>query len=186
VLKSGVHATLAGVAVGFCIPLKSKKNPDYSPLRALEQALHPWVAFLILPVFVFVNADITFGDVGLAKTLASTVTLGIVLGLFLGKSIGVFSFAWATIKCKLANKPNHANWGQIWGVSTLTGIGFTMSFFLSTLAFYGSELTELAKRGVIAGTLLSGILGVIIILIAGRGRRYARYDVDAPERTKGL
>ncbi len=164
VLKSGVHATLAGVVVALCIPLNDKDNPDYSPLRYLEHSLHPWVAFGVLPLFAFANAGISFGGLHLSA-IFSSIPIGIALGLFLGKQIGVMAASWICVKTGLAKLPSYANWWQMYGVSLLCGVGFTMSLFIGTLAFNQThpEYLILVRVGVLAGSVISGILGYIVL-----------------------
>ncbi|WP_306224057.1 Na+/H+ antiporter NhaA [Bosea beijingensis] len=168
-LKSGVHATLAGVALALTIPLTpSPARPDsaVSPLHRLEHALHPYVAFLIIPIFGFANAGVSFTGLGLA-TLSQAVPLGIMLGLFLGKQIGVFGFGWLAIRAGLADLPARASWAQFYGIALLCGIGFTMSLFIGLLAFPASEaLQDQTKIGVLAGSLLSGICGWLLLRLA--------------------
>ena len=126
VLKSGVHATLAGIALAFAIPLRNSKKPGTSPLRELEHKLHPWVAFGVLPVFAFANAGVSLAGIGL-KDLLSPVTVGIALGLFLGKQLGIWSACWLAIKGSLAHMPHGGNWKGVYGISLTAGVGFTMS-----------------------------------------------------------
>ena len=165
-LKSGVHATLAGVALALTIPLTpSPAKPDSasSPLHRLEHGLHPYVAFLVIPVFGFANAGVSFAGLGLS-TLATPVPFGIMLGLFLGKQIGVFGFSWVAIRAGFADLPARASWAQFYGIALLCGIGFTMSLFIGLLAFPDSEaLQSQTKIGVIAGSLLSGIGGWLLL-----------------------
>ena len=171
VLKSGVHATLAGVALAFTIPLRrSPGRPDdqLSPLHRLEHRLDPWVAYGIVPLFGFANAGVNLGLVGTSGTLAE-IPLGIALGLFVGKQVGVFTFSWAAIRLRLADCPRDASLAQLYGVSLLCGIGFTMSLFIGLLAFPGApELQSEVKLGVIAGSLLSALVGVSVLLFAGK------------------
>ncbi|QEL23930.1 Na+/H+ antiporter NhaA [Bosea sp. F3-2] len=168
-LKSGVHATLAGVALALTIPLTpSPARPDdtKSPLHKLEHGLHRYVAFLVIPVFGFANAGVSFSGLGLA-TLAAPVPLGIMLGLFLGKQIGVFGFGWVAIRAGLADLPARASWAQFYGIALLCGIGFTMSLFIGLLAFPDSEaLQSQTKIGVLAGSLLSGIGGWLLLRLS--------------------
>jgi NhaA family Na+:H+ antiporter len=168
-LKSGVHATLAGVALALTIPLTpSPAKPDSatSPLHRLEHGLHPWVAFLVIPVFGFANAGVSFAGLGFS-TLAAPVPLGIMLGLFLGKQIGVFGFGWLAIRAGLADLPARASWAQFYGIALLCGIGFTMSLFIGLLAFPSSEaLQDQTKIGVLAGSLLSGVCGWLLLRLA--------------------
>lgn len=164
VLKSGVHATLAGFIVAWFIPLR-RLNADGKPILAtLEHALQPWVAFMILPFFAFANAGVNLVGLGL-ENLFSPMTLGIALGLFVGKQLGVFGMCWLTIKLGVAKIPQGATWLQLYGVSLLCGIGFTMSLFIGSLAFEEQGLAYLAsvKAGVLIGSIVSAILGGFII-----------------------
>ena len=170
VLKSGVHATLAGVALAFAIPLKNPKNPDDSPLEYLEHDLHPWVSFLILPVFAFANAGIPFADMSFGD-LFHAVPLGIMLGLVVGKLVGVYGFSIAAIKMGWAQMPYGASARHLLGVAALCGIGFTMSLFIGGLAFEhtgGNAETYLLthRMGILAGSLIAGIAGYLILKLA--------------------
>lgn len=169
VLKSGVHATLAGVALALTIPLRpSPGRPDdpTSPLHILEHALHPWVAYLIVPIFGFANAGVSLSGMSWAAVLAP-VPLGIAAGLFVGKQIGVFLTTWAAVKLKWADGPEHASWTQVYGVSLLCGIGFTMSLFIGLLAFpTAPDLQDEVKIGVLAGSLLSALVGALVLRLA--------------------
>jgi NhaA family Na+:H+ antiporter len=170
VLKSGVHATLAGVALAFTIPLKSvdKEGNEFSLSKSIEHDLHFWVAFLVLPMFAFVNAGVDLREVSF-ESMLGPVPLGIMAGLFLGKQIGVFGFSFIAIKLKLATLPANSNWLQLYGVAVLTGIGFTMSLFVDSLAFEDDALYEYADRLAILGaSFLSGIVGYLI-LRCGKG-----------------
>jgi NhaA family Na+:H+ antiporter len=169
VLRSGVHATLAGVVLAMTVPVRiTPGRPDEptSPLHRLERALHPWVAFGVLPVFGFANAGVSLAGVD-AGMLLQPLPLGIVAGLFLGKQLGVFLAVWLAVRSGRADLPAHASWVQLYGVATLCGVGFTMSLFIGNLAFAGApELMEATKLGVLAGSLLSGLLGWIILRLA--------------------
>ena len=170
VLKSGVHATLAGVALAFTIPLKSKDKDgnELSLSKEIEHDLHFWVAFFVLPMFAFVNAGVDLREVSF-ESLLGPVPLGIATGLFLGKQIGVFGFSFIAIKLKLAKMPAHSTWLQLYGVSILTGIGFTMSLFVDSLAFKDDTLYEYADRlAILAASFLSGIVGYLL-LRCGKG-----------------
>lgn len=169
VLKSGVHATLAGVALAFSIPLKDEKNPQYCPLRYLEERLHPWVAYLVLPLFAFANAGVSFHDLGM-QDMMHPITLGIVSGLFLGKQVGVMGSCWLAVRWRWATLPYGANWWGIYGVSLLCGIGFTMSLFIGTLAFEGVGAHHGAwlRVGVLVGSLLSALAGYAVLYYALR------------------
>ena len=164
VLKSGVHATLAGIVLAFAIPIRDRKNPQVSPLRNLEHKLHFWVAFGVLPVFAFANAGVSFVGIGL-ENLFNPVTIGIAFGLFLGKQIGIWSVCWLSIKAGWAHMPYGGNWRSLYGISLVAGVGFTMSLFIGTLAFgaIGQHYPAMVRLGVIIGSFLSGILGYLIL-----------------------
>ena len=164
VLKSGIHATLAGVALAAAIPLKVRGAVDAapSPLSRLEHGLSPWIAFLVVPIFGFANAGVSLAGMTPSAVL-DPVRLGVAAGLFLGKQIGVFGSAWVAIRLRLADLPAHATWLQLYGVSALCGIGFTMSLFIGLLAFGDPHLQDATKMGVLAGSLLSAIAGWLII-----------------------
>ena len=168
VLKSGIHATLAGVATAMAIPLKDGQGG--SPLEAAEHVLHPWVAFAVLPMFAFANAGVNLQGVSLA-TLAEGVPLGIALGLVLGKAVGVFGASWLLIRFTGASLPAQASTRQFFGVCVLCGIGFTMSLFIGGLAFAGLDpaYETRVKLGVLGGSLVAGVLGTILLL-GGRAR----------------
>lgn len=165
VLQSGVHATLAGVILAMMIPLhRSSAKPDdaHSPLHVLEHALAPWVTFLIVPLFGFANAGVSFGGLSW-DVLTAPVTLGIALGLFAGKQIGVFLTSMFVIRMGWAELPIYASWRHLYGVSLLCGIGFTMSLFIGLLAFPSPELQGEVKIGVLLGSLASAIAGGIVL-----------------------
>jgi len=169
--ESGVHATLAGVALAFTIPLREKRGrPDdpKSPLHILERRLHPWVGYLVVPLFGFANAGVALSASGWAAA-QMRVPLGIAAGLFLGKQIGVFVFSWIAIRLRWADCPRDASLAQLYGVGMLCGIGFTMSLFIGLLAFPGApHLEEGVKLGVLAGSLCSALGGTIILMFARR------------------
>jgi NhaA family Na+:H+ antiporter len=170
VLLSGVHATVAGVVLAMTIPLRSSKGaPDdtTSPLHRLEHGLAPWVSFLIVPIFGFANAGVSFAGMS-ATVLLEPVTLGVAAGLFVGKQVGVFAAAWLAIKAQLADVPVAASWAQLYGVCLLCGIGFTMSLFIGILAFPSTALHDEVKVGVLVGSLLSAFFGAALLLIARR------------------
>lgn len=162
VLKSGVHATLAGVITALAIPLKANDPTKTSPLHHAEHALHIWVAFLILPLFAFANAGVSLKGITFSDVMAP-IPLGIALGLFLGKQIGVFSFSWIAVKLGLAKLPSGANWCQVYGIACLTGVGFTMSLFIGTLAFEGDDTLNSVRLGVLMGSIASGVLGFTLL-----------------------
>jgi Na+:H+ antiporter, NhaA family len=164
VLKSGVHATLAGVALALAIPFKAGRGGD-SPLTRVEHELAPWVAFGILPLFGFANAGLSFSDLSLSLFI-EPIPVGIAVGLFLGKQIGVFGSAALVIRAGWADPPAGASWIALYGTSILTGIGFTMSLFVGTLAFGQSDLEPLMRFGVLLGSLLSGVVGAAVLGLA--------------------
>jgi NhaA family Na+:H+ antiporter len=170
VLKSGVHATLAGVALALTIPIGRKLEGmgAASPLHRLEHTLHGWVAFLVVPVFGFANAGVSFAGMSLASLLAP-VPLGIALGLFAGKQIGVFGVAWLLIRLRLADKPDGATLVQLYGVALICGIGFTMSLFIGLLAFPASPVSQDAvKLGVLGGSVISALAGAAVLVIVSK------------------
>lgn len=170
VLLSGVHATIAGVVLALTIPLRASRGaPDdvESPLHRLEHALSPWVSFVIVPVFGFANAGVAFAGMA-PSVMIEPVTLGVALGLFLGKQTGVFAASWLAIRLGLARLPVAASWAQLYGVSLLCGIGFTMSLFIGLLAFPDPALQDEVKVGVLAGSLVSALAGAALLLLAKR------------------
>jgi Na+:H+ antiporter, NhaA family len=175
VLMSGIHATLAGVALALTIPLRvspGKPEDATSPLHQLEHALQPWVAFLIVPIFGFANAGVSFTGMSFASLL-NPVPLGVALGLFVGKQIGVFAFSWVAIRMDWADLPANATWAQFYGVALLCGIGFTMSLFIGLLAFPTSpELQDATKLGVLLGSALSALTGAALLSVTKPERRY--------------
>ncbi|QPB42001.1 Na+/H+ antiporter NhaA [Rodentibacter haemolyticus] len=159
VLKSGVHATLAGVIIGFCIPLKGEKGER--PLEDFEHLLVPWTSFLILPLFAFANAGVSFEGIDLSM-LSSPLLLAIALGLIIGKPIGVFGFSYLSVKLGIAKLPEGINFKQIFAVAILCGIGFTMSMFLASLAFEanaGESVNALSRLGILLGSTVSALVG---------------------------
>lgn len=164
VLKSGIHATLAGVVVAFAIPMRDKKT-NKSPLVNLEHALHPWVSFLILPIFAFANGGLDLHLLSI-ESLSNPIAFGIIVGLFFGKQLGVFGFSWLAIKLKIASLPRGVSYLQLYGISVITGLGFTMSLFISSLAFDDPAMVESAKAGTIVGSVLSGILAYMILYLS--------------------
>jgi len=162
VLKSGVHATLAGIAVAAFIPLKS--CDDHSPSRHLEHILHPWVAYGVLPIFAFANAGISFSGIS-GDVVLGTVSTGIVLGLFIGKQLGVFGMTALAIGLGIAKKPAGSSWPMLYAIALICGVGFTMSLFIGSLAFEhgGFEQGAAVRIGVIAGSLVSGFCGWLVL-----------------------
>ena len=170
VLRSGVHATLAGVALAMLVPMNIQRNrseTDTSPLHRLEHAISPWSAFLVIPVFGFANAGISFAGMTL-DTLAQPVTLGVALGLIFGKQIGVMAAVLLATRTGLAKLPAGATWTQMYGVALLCGIGFTMSLFIGLLAFETAAQQEATKLGVLLGSVTCGVAGWLLLRFSGR------------------
>jgi NhaA family Na+:H+ antiporter len=165
VLKSGVHATLAGVAVGFAIPLARQEGE--SLLEQVEHALKPWVSYAIVPIFAFANAGVPLVGMSLA-TVAAPIPLGIIAGLFVGKQLGVFGAAAAAIKLGIAKQPEGASGAQLYGIAILTGVGFTMSLFIGTLAFEDESLMAQIRVGVLAASILSGLVAWLVLSMSAR------------------
>ncbi|EEP95331.1 Na(+)/H(+) antiporter nhaA 2 [Yersinia aldovae ATCC 35236] len=172
ILKSGVHATLAGVIVGFMIPLHTKDKR--SPSESLEHGLHPWVAYLILPLFAFANAGVSLQGVSLSG-LTSLLPMGIAAGLFIGKPLGIFLFSWLAVKLGIAKLPDAINFKQIFAVSVLCGIGFTMSIFIASLAFEGADVALLtySKLGILLGSTAAALVGYSLLRLALPANRKA-------------
>ncbi len=165
VLKSGIHATLAGVVLAMFIPMRGRSKEDDSPLLHLEHALHPYVAYGIMPIFAFANAGVSLAGVNL-ETLTRPLPLAIATALFIGKQIGVFGAVWLTIKAGLARRPEGAGWVHIYGLSLLAGIGFTMSLFIGMLSFSDPQHAAGVRIGVMTGSLLSAIVGYAVLRLA--------------------
>ncbi len=180
VLKSGVHATLAGVALAMAFPITPKKDGGASMLRSAEHGLHPWVAFGVLPLFGFANAGVSFADVGL-DSFVDPLKLGIALGLFAGKQIGIFAAFWLMISRGWAKMPEGASWRQLYGLAALCGIGFTMSLFIGGLAWQHEDYADKIRLGVIVGSLASSALGALLLSTA----KPRRADEDPAIRTSG-
>ena len=165
--KSGIHATIAGVLLASTIPHRLKEH-DFSLLVKIEHGISPYVAFLIMPIFAFANAGVNLDGLTLSSLL-SPVPLGILLGLFFGKQIGVLLFSYIAVKLKFAEMPNNSNWLSVYGVSILTGIGFTMSLFVGNLAFIeNTQYIDGVKIGVLSGSLLSTVFGYLLLLISSK------------------
>ena len=163
VLKSGVPATLAGVIIGFCIPFKGKKGER--PLHDFEHILAPWSSFVILPLFAFANAGVSFGGIDVSM-ISSPLLLAIACGLIIGKPVGVFGFSYISVKLGLAKLPDGINFKQIFAVAVLCGIGFTMSMFLASLAFdadAGESVNTLSRLGILLGSTISATLGYLFL-----------------------
>lgn len=159
---SGIHTTIGGVMVGMAIPLRNPNNGAYSPLNRFMHILHPWVNFLILPIFAFTAAGVNIQTMSLSSLIAP-LPLGIAFGLFIGKQFGIFTSVWLMIKLGFAELPENTNLKQIYGVSIIAGIGFTMSLFIGNLAFTDQLMQEQVKLGVLAGTVLSAIFGWLVL-----------------------
>ncbi|UCH76051.1 MAG: Na+/H+ antiporter NhaA [Rhodospirillales bacterium] len=183
VLKSGVHATLAGVVVALFIPLKSPQDDQESPLKRIEHGLAPWVAFGVMPIFAFANAGVALHNLSFGDLFAG-IPLGILAGLFVGKQLGIFGSVWLAVKMGVSRLPDGVGWLQIYGVSALAGIGFTMSLFIGTLAFSDPEHAAAVRIGVLAGSTLSALLGYVILRYAA-DRLGSRSD-DRSYRAAGV
>jgi NhaA family Na+:H+ antiporter len=171
VLNSGVHATLAGVAIGLAIPMKVTQNGrSFSPLREMEHQLHPWIALGVVPVFVFFNSGIVLSG-STVNTLVSPTSLGIVLGLLVGKPLGIFAAVWLAVQLGVARQPDGTNWWHLCGVALLAGIGFTMSLFIAGLAFSDPTVFRSARLSVVVGSLLSATVGVAVLRFTSHKRR---------------
>jgi NhaA family Na+:H+ antiporter len=179
VLKSGVHATLVGVIVALAIPLRTATPEQPSLLEQLEESLHPWVAFAVLPLFAFANAGVSLQGLSLARLL-EPVPLGIAAGLFPGKAIGILGATWIAVATGLAQKPAGATWIQIAGLAILGGIGFTMSLFIGTLAFPDPTHAAQLRLGVLAGSLTSAVVGYV--LLRASSRRAVTESASDPSR----
>lgn len=167
ILKSGVHATLAGVIVGFFIPLTEQKG--HSPATHLAHSLAPWVSWLILPLFAFANAGVSLSDVSLGELFMS-VPLGIIFGLFIGKPLGIALICWLAVKLRIAALPRGTQMGDIVAIGVLCGIGFTMSIFIASLAFDNAhlEMIKLAKLGILTGSVISAVVGYTLLRLKFR------------------
>lgn len=161
---SGIHTTLAGVIVGLAIPMRDPDDKRHSPLNSCMHFLHPWVSFIVLPIFAFTSAGVSLKGLSLSSFL-DPLPLGIALGLFFGKQIGIFGTSWLLIKTKLVSMPDRTKWRHLYAVSIVAGIVFTMSLFIGMLAFSESHLQEMVKVGVISGSLLCIMCGGIVLKI---------------------
>jgi NhaA family Na+:H+ antiporter len=170
VLGSGVHATLAGVALALAIPLRASDSHGESPLRALEHSLHPWVSYAILPLFAFANAGVSLAGIA-PGDLLEPLPLGIAAGLFVGKQAGVMGATWIAVRLNAAALPRDATWQHFYGTALLTGIGFTMSLFIGTLAFDDPALADRVRIGVLGGSVLSALAGALVLGLARPLRR---------------
>jgi NhaA family Na+:H+ antiporter len=179
-IKSGVHATLAGVLLAMFIPMRCETDENFSPLKNLEHDLHAAVVFFILPMFAFANAGIDFSNVGV-DALLHDVSVGITLGLFFGKQFGIFGICWLFIKLKIASLPQGMDWTRLYGTAALCGIGFTMSLFVGSLAFEetGVNLLFDERLGIILGSLISGLAGYFILRMSLDKESSGRLKSDA-------
>ncbi|MEM8744286.1 MAG: Na+/H+ antiporter NhaA, partial [Pseudomonadota bacterium] len=182
VLKSGVHATLAGVVIALFVPLRGETEDGQSLLKKTEHGLAPWVVFGVMPLFAFANAGVDLRGLSL-DVLFAGIPLGIAAGLFLGKQIGIMSFVWVSVKAGFARLPRGVTWMQIYGVSLLAGIGFTMSLFIGTLAFADPQHSAAVRLGVLSGSFLSGVLGYLILRISTRGSEQEARDSGGASAT---
>lgn len=173
VLESGIHATLAGVITAMFIPMNSQRRPGYSPGKELEHALHPWVAFGILPLFAFANAGVPFGGMD-SGIIFDPLTMGIAAGLVIGKQAGVFLMLILCVALRLSARPEGTSWTQLYALSVLCGIGFTMSLFIGGLAFEQAHVQAAIRLGVLAGSVVSALAGYAILYAAGRGAQAAQ------------
>ncbi len=180
VLKSGVHATLAGVVTAFFIPLRDRFGK--SPLHSLEHGLSPYVFFVIVPIFAFANAGVVLEGLSLSD-LAAPVPLGIALGLILGKQIGVFGATWLMVRSGMATLPHGVTWLQIYGVACLAGIGFTMSLFIGSLSFADPTLMNDVRLGVLAGSAISAIIGYSMLMLSSKKNVQEREIPASPKAT---
>jgi NhaA family Na+:H+ antiporter len=192
VLKSGVHATLAGVVVALFIPLRTNDGTEQSPLKRVEHGLAPWVAFGVIPIFAFANAGVSLGNISI-DDLFGGVPLGIALGLFVGKQVGVMAFVFAAVRFGFARLPRDVSWMQIYGVAILAGIGFTMSLFIGTLAFSDPSNAAAVRIGVLAGSVISALVGYVLlratlpaVTVAGYGNRDERDQVVADPEARAM
>ena len=175
VFKSGLHATIAGVLTALTIPLRTRQREQKSPLKRLEHALHPWVAFAILPIFAFANAGVDLQGLSLPMLL-QPIPLGIAAGLFIGKQIGIFGSCWLMIRLGLARMPFNAGWVSLYGMAILCGVGFTMSLFIGGLAFSTPVYLNEVRLGILTGSLISSLAGVLVLVIAPRQHNDALTD----------
>jgi NhaA family Na+:H+ antiporter len=177
VLKSGIHPTLAGVVMGLIIPIKVKNKHDEAPLKVMEHVLHPWVNFFILPVFAFANAGVSLAGITF-QTFLQPITLGIILGLFLGKQIGIMLITKLAVTLNICKLPRGVDWKQFYGMALLTGIGFTMSLFIGNLAFTGDEESAAVRLGVLSGSFLSAVCGIIVLMLTSPANKAILHHKD--------
>jgi len=170
VLKSGIHATIAGVLIALVIPIGKREMDNVSPLKKLEHALHPWVAYFIMPIFAFANAGVALKGMSLAA-LAAPLPTGIMAGLFFGKQIGVFFFVAIAVLIGLCKLPDDIKWRHIYGLSLLCGIGFTMSLFIGTLAFDDPSVNAQVRLSILIASACSAILGFVVLYLSGNKKK---------------
>lgn len=184
IINSGVHATVAGILLAFLIPINA--DPNKSPLHKLEHILHPWATFLVLPIFALANAGVSLSGLTWDITL-NTVTIGIFLGLFIGKQFGIFSSFWLMVKMGFVSLPPHVTWCKVYGIALICGVGFTMSLFIGNLAFLSdtasSEYARMVRVGVISGSLLSGLLGYIVLRSCTRHHQHSQNIESSSKNT---
>ena len=180
-LKSGVHATIAGVLMAFALPTRQLAHEPEPIGQRWEHALHPWVAFVIMPIFALANAGVVISG-SFTQALATPPSLGIITGLVLGKPIGIFGFAWVAVKLGIASLPAGLTWGKVFGMSLLAGIGFTMSLFIADLAFGLAPNLSYAKAGILVGSLVSGVLGYLFLRFTTREQSSSSKPVSMEPR----
>ncbi len=168
--EAGVHATIAGAALGLLTPAGAHHATDEATtLSALEDALHPWVSYLIVPLFALASAGVELGGGAIADAARSSVTLGVILGLSIGKPLGIAGAAYLAVRLGMASLPRGVAWAQIAGVGMVAGVGFTVSIFIAGLAFADGALVDEAKIGILAGSAAMGTLGIVVLRFMGRG-----------------
>jgi NhaA family Na+:H+ antiporter len=168
--RTGVHPTLAGVVLGLLTPVRAwEGHEEQAPVSRLQHLLHPWVAYVIMPIFALANAGVSFGG-AVVETLTSPIALGIVAGLIIGKQLGITLFAWLAVRSGVAELPEGISWRHVYGAGWLAGIGFTMSLFITDLAFSEDSLVEDAKVGILGASLIAGVVGWMILRGASRPR----------------
>ena len=183
VLKSGVHATLAGVVVALFVPLRTESEGDFSLLKHVEHELAPWVTFGVMPIFAFANAGVVLHGLSISDLYAG-IPLGVAAGLFVGKQIGIMSAVWLGVKLRLARLPDGVTWLQIYGVSLLAGVGFTMSLFIGTLAFSDPENAAAVRIGVLTGSVMSALLGFVILRLSVMNQEEANNSKTPNQRNE--